>query len=208
VFLLFLNSSYHRILFIPNPYYMKNILLFLPILCWGTSATAQGVFSNQTNFILEKVVQDYPGQFKNIRGELVSSGQGQSAYKSTLVIPGAISTTITETNATQKQVCWQSVLYTNTEFATAKNRFETLFNQIKNTIIKPEGEKPVIVNGLFMNPSAEKTYNTIQFDLLPPAGITQKINIDLVMQHSGNQWQILLSVYDMPRKENGEIVVK
>ena len=187
---------------------MKSILLFLPIFFIGASATAQGVFSNQTNFILEKVVQDYSGQFKNIRGEMISSGQGVSAYKSTLVIPGAVSTTITETNGAQKQVCWQSVLYANTAFATAKERFETLFNQIKNTIIKPEGEKPVIVNGLFMNPSADKVYNTIQFDLLPPAGLMQKVNIDLVMQHTGSQWQILLSVYDMQRKENGEMVVK
>jgi hypothetical protein len=188
---------------------MKNILLFLPILFLGAPGFAQGVFSNQTNFTLEKVVQEYASQFKNIKGELLSSRQGASAYKSTLTIPGAVSTTITQSVAEDRQVIsWESVLYTGKDFNTAKTRFETLFNQIKNTIIKPIGEKPLIVNGLYMNPSADKIYNTVQFDLLPANGPLQKVNIDLVLQNESGKWQIVLCVYDRERTASGGIVVK
>jgi len=45
---------------------MKNTLTLLLILFFGASCLAQGVFRNQTNNTLEKVVQDYPSQFKNI----------------------------------------------------------------------------------------------------------------------------------------------
>jgi hypothetical protein len=189
---------------------MKNILLFLPMLFAVVASTAQGVFSNQTNFMLEKVVQDYPSQFKNIRGKLLASEAASEKYASTLAIPGAISTTIIESKQADKPVvCWQSVLYVNTDFAIAKGRFENLFEQIKNTIIKPVDEKPVIVNGLFINPHPDKIFTTIQFDLLPPVSAVQKVNIDLVMQHTGSQWQIVLSVYDKERTADaGGIVIK
>jgi hypothetical protein len=189
---------------------MKTILLILPMLFAGAASTAQGVFSNQTNFMLEKVVQDYPSQFKNIRGKLIASAPASAKYASILTIPGAVSTTIIESKQAEKAVvCWQSVLYVNADFSTTKDRFESLFEQIKNTIIKPLGEKPVIVNGLFINPAQDKIFTTIQFDLLPPVSAVQKVNIDLVMQQTGGQWQVVLNVYDNERTADaGGIVVK
>ncbi|MEO5682831.1 MAG: hypothetical protein ABIQ88_09325 [Chitinophagaceae bacterium] len=185
---------------------MKNSSALLLILLFSTCSIAQGVFSNQTNYTLEKVVQDYPSQFKNIRGELISSGAGAEAYKSTIAIPGALTTTITQSAANQKQVLsWESVLYKGSDFKAASSRFEQLFNQIKNTIIKPRGERAVIVNGMYASPSAEMAVSTIQFDMLPPTVLLQKMNIDLTMQNSGSQWTISLRVYDKEPKE-GQIV--
>ena len=188
---------------------MKNVLLFLTIVVFSIPGFAQGVFSNQTNFVLEKVVQEYTSQFRNIRGEIINKSKASTAYKSTLAIPGAVSTTITQTIAEDRQVlAWETVLYTGPDFNTAKARYETLFNQIKNTIIKPAGEKPLIVNGLYLNPSADKNLNTIQFDLLPANSSLQKVNIDLVLQHEAGKWQIVLSVADKGRTEAGGIVIK
>ncbi len=189
---------------------MKNsyLLLFLSLLC-GRICTAQGVFSNQTNYALEKVVQDYPSQFKNIKGELLTSGAGSAAYKSTVTIPGAVSTTIVQSAGVQKEtISWQSVVYAGKDFKTAKNRFEELFNQIKNTIIKPEGEKAAIVNGLYIDPSEDKTFTTVQFDLMPATPLLQKINIDLMLKNTGKEWKILLSVYDKDIKEAGTLTSK
>ena len=188
---------------------MKNIPALLLILMASTSCLAQGVFRNQTSSALEKVVQDYPKQFKNIKGELLSSVKGTAEYKSIIVIPGAVSTSITQSTTDQKQfVSWQSVVFTASEFNVAKSRFEELFNQIKNTIIRAEGEKAVIVNGMYTDPSADKSFTTIQFDLLPPSGTMQKVNIDLMLKNTGNQWKIVLSVYDKDRKETETIAVK
>jgi hypothetical protein len=187
---------------------MKNILLLLLLFSFNSACISQGVFSNQTNNALEKVVQDYPSQFKNIKGELLSSRPGSTEYKSTVNIPGAVSTTITQSSIAHKQtVSWQSVIYAGNGFAAAKKRFEELFNQIKNTIIKPEGGKAAIVNGLYMDPSEDKTFTTIQFDLLPATGLMQKVNIDLMLKNTGNQWQIVLSVYDKDMKDAEALTV-
>jgi hypothetical protein len=188
---------------------MKNISLLLLILIVYNTTIAQGVFSNQTNNTLEKVLQDYPSQFKNIRGQLVSSKPGSTEYKSTLTIPGAISTTITQSATSHKQaVSWQSVLYKSNEFNAAKSRFEELFSQIKNTIIKPEGQKPVIVDGQYNNPTEDKSSTTILFDLLPATGPMQKINIDLMLKSTNGEWEIVLSVYDKEMKDSEALTVK
>ncbi len=188
---------------------MKNILTLLLILFFGASVPAQGVFRNQTNNTLEKVVQDFPSQFKNIRGELLSSSQGSAEYKSNISIPGAVSTTITQsTNAHKQVLSWQSVVFSGGEFDKAKSRFEELFNQIKNTIIKPEGQKAVIINGMYTDPAESKPVTAIQFDLLPATGLMRQVNIDLVMKNTGNQWKIVLSVYDKDRKDADFVIAK
>lgn len=181
---------------------MKNINLLLLIFTFGNTGIAQGVFSNQTNNTLEKVVQNYPSQFKNIRGELLSSRPGSAEYKSTINIPGAVSATITQLSASRKQtVSWQSVLYTGKQFDAAKSRFLEIFSQIESTIIKPEGNKPVIIDGEYNIPAEDKVSTTILFDLLPATGPMQKINIDLVLKNTDGQWKIILSVADKDMKE-------
>ncbi len=188
---------------------MKTTVILLLIVLLSFAGHTQGVFRNQVNNTLEKVIQDYPSQFQNIRGEQVSQAQGAIAFKSNIVIPGAISTTITQFAVEHKQLLsWQSVVYAVSDFEQARNRFEETFNQIKNTIIRAQGEKAVIVNGMFINPSADQTYTIIQFDLLPPSGLMQKVNIDLAMENTGTQWQIVLSVYDKERNSNAGAVVK
>ncbi len=188
---------------------MKNISLLLLILFWSCVCTAQGVFTNKINYTLEKVVEDYPSQFKNIKGELLSSKPGFTEYKSNITIPGAVSTTIIQSAVSHKQVfSWESVIYSSTEFNAAKSKFEELFNQIKNTIIKPEGESPVIIDGQYNNPAENKAATSILFDLLPATGAMQKINIDLMLKNANGQWKIILSVYDKDRKETEAIAVK
>jgi len=188
---------------------MKFTVTVLLIGLLAAPCMAQGVFRNQVNNTLEKVVQDYPSQFQNIRGERLPSDQGAMAFKSNIAIPGAVSTTITQSADNQKQLLsWKSVVYSTTEFNQARNRFEETFNQIKNTIIRAQGEKAVIVNGMYINPSADQTYTIIQFDLLPPSGIMQKVNIDLSMENTGTRWEIVLNVYDKERNNNMATIVK
>ncbi|MEP6746740.1 MAG: hypothetical protein ABJB86_03380 [Bacteroidota bacterium] len=188
---------------------MKNIILLLLIFFYGSTIIAQGVFSNQTNNTLEKVVQDYPSQFKNIKGEVLSSKPGSVEYKSTITVPGAVSTTITQTSFSHRQtVSWQSVLYSGGKFDAAKNRFEELFTQIKNTIIKTEGQKPVIIDGQYNTPAEEKGSTSILFDLLPATGAMQKINIGLLLKNNNGEWKIVLSVSDKDGKETDALTAK
>jgi hypothetical protein len=186
---------------------MKNIIPFFLLILFSSILSAQGVFSNQTNGALEKVIQDFPNQFKNIRGALLQSNQRSSQYKSNIAIPGSVSTTVTQYTAADKHlVSWQSTVYSSAQFEEAKKRFKELYGQIKNTIIKLDGEKPVILNGQYEMPTEDKKYTTVLFDLLPATGATQKLKIDLMLEKANSEWKIVLSVYDKEKKQGESIV--
>src|SRR5258707_12198566 len=68
---------------------MRNIVLTMALPLLSAALTAQGVFSNKTQSILEKVIQDYPNHFYNIKGELISQEHQTTEYRSTLQLPGS-----------------------------------------------------------------------------------------------------------------------
>jgi len=186
---------------------MKNIYTLLVLTLFSTGLTAQGVFTNQTNGALEKVIQDYPNKFRNIKGNLLSSNPQEEEYRSSINIPGALATSVIQFNIPEGHaLCWQSTLYATHTFDDATIKFRELFGQIKNTIIKMEGERPVILNGKFESPLEEKKLTTIYFDILPATSATQKIKVDLTLEKEADSWKIVLSVYDKSRKENESIV--
>jgi hypothetical protein len=137
---------------------MKRVTCLLWCLWLTVAATAQGVFSNQTNVTLKKVIEDYRLNSK-------------------------------------KDFSWDRELFESPDFDKAKLRFSELYQQIHNTIIKLEGEKPVILNGIFEMPDKGKKQNTIFFNFLPATDMVQKLKVELVLRLVEEKWTIVLMVY-------------
>ncbi|HEY4151016.1 MAG TPA: hypothetical protein VGM41_18890 [Chitinophagaceae bacterium] len=176
---------------------MKNLVTILLMFAFHAIAPAQGVFTNQTNGALERVIQDYPNQFKNIKGALLASNAREVEYKSVVIIPGSESSTITQyTGPDKHMVSWQAVLFSSTSFDTAEKKFKALFGEITNTIIRLEGERPIILNGKYQTPEEDKTSTTVAFDILPTTSPTHQLKVDLNLEKRDHHWTIVLSVYD------------
>src|SRR4051812_11314442 len=187
---------------------MKNFIILLLLFAIRAEATAQGVFANQTNGALEKVIQDYPNQFKNIKGDLLASNAKEAEYKSVVIIPGAESSIVIQyTGADRHIVSWQTVLYSSADFDKAESKFKDLYGDIKNTIVRLEGERPVILNGKYETPEEDKNHTTVVFDILPATGTMRQLKVDLTLQKRDKRWVVVLSVYDKDRKED-EIISK
>jgi hypothetical protein len=77
-----------------------------------------------------------------------------------------------------------------------------VFNQIKNTIVKIDGEKSYILNGHFQLPDERKRYHSTFFTLLPSNGQLQKIKVELVLQYQVPLWKISLTIYDRDRDDS------
>jgi len=191
----------------PTYTYMKSIVILLLLFALQGEAPAQGVFANQTNGALERVIQDYPNQFKNIKGDLLASNAKEVEYKSVVVIPGAESSIVTQyTGADRHIVSWQTILYSSGDFDKAENKFKELFGEIKNTIVRLDGERPVILNGKYETPEEDKTHTTVVFDILPATGSMRQLRVDITLQKRDKRWVVVLNVYDKDRKED-EIIV-
>ena len=184
------NISY----FSENPRNMKNVTYLLLFFFLTQTGTAQGVFSNQTNVALQKVIEDFPNQFRNIKGDQLA--ENHSDYRSKVEIPGAIACVISENGPRKEMYSFKAELYQSNDFEQAKKKFNELYNQIHNTIIKIDGEKPVILNGKYEVPYGDKKFTSIGFHVLPATGHMRKLKVELAMNESGGAWKITLNVYE------------
>jgi hypothetical protein len=183
-----------------NPPQMKTAGLVL-LLLLSLQLSAQSVFTNNTNSAIEKVIRDYPYQFKNIRGSLLLENRQTSNYQSIIQIPGALSCVISRSNLSDKEaMCWKAELFESDNFQEAKSRYKELYSQIRNSIVKIEGEKPYILNGQYEAPNEGKRFHSVVFSMLPAVGEMQKLKVELLLTQRGQLWKIGLVIYDQDRK--------
>jgi len=180
---------------------MKNVsLLILLSVCLKVSA--QGVFTNQTNSAIEKVIQDYPNQFRNITGALLIEKQQTADYQSNIQIPGAVSCQVIKYNSSKKELCWRAELLQTNNFEEARALYKNIYNQIRNSIVKIEGEKPYILNGQYDVPDERKRNHSIVFSMLPAVGDMQKLKVELSLMQQGTSWKVVVVVHDQDDKEH------
>jgi len=182
---------------------MKSIITLVILVIATFSAVSQGVFTNDVNSALQKVIQDYPNHFVNIKGAQVMGNNQRVQYHSNVEVPGSLISVVTQYSASQKGLySWKCVMMESEQFAEAKTRFTELYNQIRNTIVKIEGEKPFILNGKFETPTDDRKFTTVIFQLLPATGKMQKLKVELTLQQYLNDWKVTLSVYDQERRND------
>jgi len=181
---------------------MKRTSLTIVLLAIFAISFAQGVFSNKTITALEKVIQDYPNRFKNIKGAILVESPQTTEYSSTIQIPGSNSCVVTRYNSSKMEAdSWSCVVFENEDFVQVKNKFKELFGQIKNSIVKIGGGKPFILTGQYADPDEAKKFTTVLFELLPSAGDMKNLKVDLSLQYVITGWKISLSVYDRETKD-------
>jgi len=174
---------------------MRSAILTLTPVLLSATLSAQGVFSNKTQVILEKVIQDYPNHFYNIKGELISQALQSSRYKSTLQLPGAQSTVITVSAGSQGSG-WSCVVLQTKNFEQAKDRFAAIYGQLSNSIITAAGQKTYILSGQYEAPTEDRKSTSIVFSLLPGVGEMKKVKVELALRQEQSEWKIQLSVED------------
>ena len=175
---------------------MKTVILAIIVVSCSIDLFAQGVFSNATNTALEKVIQDYPNQFSNIKGQLLLQNAEASNFESSIKIPGSISCIVSQSHSSSRAVSWKADLFTSSNFAEASAEFTELYNAIKNTVIKVRGSKPYILSGQYSAPDKSKSYHTVVLNMLPASGELHRIKVEISLEQQDTLWKLQLSIYD------------
>ncbi len=186
---------------------MRNILLALATLLITATLSAQGVFSNKTQSVLEKVIQDYPNRFYNIKGELISQALQSSRYRSTVQLPGSSSSIITLWASHNEGAGWTCTVLESGDFAKAKNKFAEIYGQLSNSIITTSAQKTYILSGQFEEPAEEKKCTRVVFCLLPGMGDMKKLKVELLLREETGGWKVTLSVQDRDPKEDAQLAM-
>lgn len=179
-----------------NPNQMKPVILAIIVVTCSIDLCAQGVFSNGTNTALERVIQDYPNQFRNIKGAMVIQNARATDFESSVKIPGSQSCIVSQSNSSGSAVSWKAELFTSASFSDASHKYTEFYNQVKNTVIKIQGAKPYILTGQYSVPDKNKSYQAIVLNMLPAAGELQKIKVEISLEQQGSSWKLQLSIYD------------
>ncbi|MDP4130457.1 MAG: hypothetical protein Q8918_02185 [Bacteroidota bacterium] len=189
---------------------MRSILFTIPLMLATASLFAQDdVFSNKTNQALEKVIRDYPNRFHNIKGEMISQHANTTEYKSTIVVPGASSCTVSKYNISSSDTySWSCTALHTKDFITARGKFKEIYEQIENTIIKVDGQKPFILSGQYRTPTEIRDRNTIAFELLPAVGDMKSLRIELSLEKDLASWKVKLHVYDGDKIESVAVAIQ
>ena len=176
---------------------MKSISAMVIFFTLSIASQSQGVFTNDVNSALQKVIQDYPNHFVNLKGKQLSGNTGSVQFYSTVEVPGATNCVLTRYKAIGREAyTWQCVILETGSYENAKARFNELYNQIKNTIVKMDGEKPFILNGKYESPADDRKSTSIIFQLLPATGTMQRLKVELLLLQIRNEWKITLAVYE------------
>jgi len=186
---------------------MRNTILTIATVLLSGALTAQGVFSNKTQSVLEKVIQDYPNHFYNIKGELISQVHQTAEYKSTLQLPGSPSCMVVLTGGTNGPAAGEGYSWTCTvleaeSYEKARERFHDIYGQLSNSIITSNSQKTFILSGQYEEPSVEKKSTRVVFSLLPGVGEMKKLRVELSLRHDDKGYKILLSVNDHDMRED------
>jgi hypothetical protein len=177
----------------------------------SVTLTAQGVFSNKTQSILEKVIQDYPNHFHNIKGELIGQEHQTAEYKSTLQLPGSpcriVVLTSAKGSASNDGYSWTCTVLDSESFAVAREKFHEIYAQLSNSIVTTSAQKTFILTGVYEAPVEDKKLTRVVFSLLPGVGDMKRLKVALSLHQVGNTWKIMLSVNDRDSQDDVQGVV-
>ena len=182
------------------------LLAFAPTLLSAT-LSAQSVFSNKTQVVLEKVIQDYPNHFHNIKGELIGQASQASRYRSTLQLPGAVSGTVTLNTSSAPGSGWVCVVLNTESFEMAKSRYSEIFSQLSNSIITSGNQKTFILSGQYEAPTEDRKTSRVVFSLLPGVGEMKNLKVELSLLEAEKGWKIVLSVQDKDLQDLSQVAM-
>jgi len=179
---------------------MRNTILTMALVLLSATLAAQGVFSNKTQSILEKVIQDYPNHFRNIKGELISQEHQTAEYRSTLQLPGSPSCIVVLTGGqgttSNEGYAWNCIVLDSESFTAARDRFQQIYNQLSNSIVTTSAQKTFILSGVYETPDEAKKCTRVVFSLLPGVGDMKRLKVGLSLHQVGNKWRIMVGVND------------
>ncbi|MFN8290105.1 MAG: hypothetical protein U0U70_07610 [Chitinophagaceae bacterium] len=151
---------------------------------------------------VKKVIQDYPGHFAGIKGDLIAEHPQSTEYQCTLKMNGAEESTITRHSSKKEIYSWQAVMLTTESFDKAKQKFRSLFTQLNNLTVQVDGAGTLHFKGTYEQPSEERKFTSVLLtDDDQPVG-PGKLVLEISLQYQEPmEWKVKIILYD---KERGD----
>lgn len=185
---------------------VKTLVFLTFLLSFSILATAQLKLPalNGIGPDIKKVLQDYPNQFHNLRGEVLDQNPQSTDYACNFKVNGAEEATITQYSSANKYeiASWQALMLTTEEFDDAKKKFRSLYNQLQNLSVKMDGGLFFHLKGKYEAPTEEKKFTSVIFNVDAGGPAFKKLKVELQMIYVPMEWKVKVLIYDKEREDD------
>ena len=187
--------------------YLLAAALYLSV-SLSSSAQLSSPFSTSIRHEFQKVVGEYPGQFKNLKGQVINENPQTIEYLSRVQLSGAELCFITKYSSGSRQVySWQAVMHTSEDFEAADKKYKWLFNQLRGMNVFHINDQYTL-KGNFEPADESRKFTTSTLHVAAPPEPYEKLKVEVALQYDFPEWKVNLLVYEKEREddERGEIV--
>ena len=151
---------------------------------------------------VRKVIEEYPGRFVNLIGELIVENPQSTEFKCKFKVNGEEESSITRYSSNANPVySWQAVMLTTESFEKAKQKFKSLFAQLNNLSVRPGGSEAFHLKGKYEAPVESVKFASVVFSFSPENESVKKLKAEISMQYELTEWKVKLLVYDKERED-------
>ena len=158
---------------------------------------------------IKKVLQDYPNQFSNLKGDVVTENPQSTDFACNFKVDGAEEATITQYSSANKyNICsWQATMLTTDDFELATRKFKSLYGQLNNLSTRMEEGVYLRIKANYESPVEEMKFTSIIFSVDNGSTTLKKLKVELTMQYELLEWKVKVLIYDKEREDNerGEV---
>jgi hypothetical protein len=190
---------------------MKSPLLAAIAFCLSTMAQAQlkiplkgNTANNGFKSDLQKVVESFPHQFQNIRGEVIAKNPQTVEYASLVKPAGAQETMIVKYSSEVKPIySWQTVLLTTEDYEEAAKRYKAVYNQLKGMNVKYVVDQYTL-RGAYEEPDESRGFATSILTPAHPPAALKKLKVEVSMQFEFPEWKVAVMVFEKEKEDEDQ----
>src|SRR5688572_21919426 len=186
---------------------MKSPLIMLIAFLLATTVQAQfkiPLKANNNSGLrndLQKVVESFPHQFQEIRGDVVSNNPQSVEYASLVKPAGAQETMVIMYSSGVKPVySWQTVLLTTEDYEEAAKKYKSVFNQLKGMNITYVVDKYTLT-GKYEEANEDLCFSTSTLTPAHPPAALKKLKVEVSMQFEFPEWKVTVSVFEKEKED-------
>lgn len=151
---------------------------------------------------VQKVVAAYPGQFADLKGEVLVKNPQTVEYASLVKPDKAENVVITQYSSNSKEVyTWHATLLSTEDFAAAEKKYKWLYQQLKGMNVKYVVDQYTL-RGDYRAPTEEMKFTISQLSVANPPMALKNLRVEIAMQFEFPAWTVSLTVFEKEREDD------
>ncbi len=180
----------------------KLIAAALFCICCNAQAQLKLPVSSAFRSDVQKVVASFPGQFADVRGEVLQKNPQTVEYASLIKPDKAEHAVVTQYSSNSKKVySWHATLLSTEDYAEAEKKYKWLFHQLKGMNVKYVVDQYTL-RGEYRAPSDGLDFVISQLSVFNPPMALKNLRVEVAMQFEFPAWKVGLTVFEKEREDN------